>query len=130
MAARGTSQLVELITMTAAHFKLSAIVQDQEIIAPLQRSELLDAIEVHDRTAVNAAKLPGIKPLLDAIDRGPNAERLSGGVNLYVVRGGRQVFDLGYSLKEDSVLGTDDDLLRVFPSLLYLGPGMNERSCS
>ena len=116
--------------MTAAHLELSAIVQDQKIIAALQRTELLDAIEVHDGTAVNAAKLPGIKPLLDAIDRGSNAEHLSRSVDLYVVRGRRQMLDLAYGLKEDSILGTDDDLLRVFPSLLYLGPGMNERSCS
>src|SRR5207248_8888192 len=63
-----TSQLFELIAMAPAHLQLTPIVEHEQVIAPLQRLELLYEIEVHDGATMNAPEFLWIETLFDRVE--------------------------------------------------------------
>src|SRR5205807_645549 len=113
MAARGTSKLLELLTMASAHLELASVVQHKQIITALKSTKLLDAIEVHDDAAMDAAELLWIQALFDGVDGGTNAKHLAGSMNLHVVCRGGEMLNFAYRLEENPILRTDDDLFRI-----------------
>jgi len=115
MTTGDTSQLLELITVATTHLELGSVIQNEQIIAALKCTKLPNAIEVHNCATMDAPKLPGIQTLFDGVDGGANAKRLAGGMDLHVVCGGREVVDFTHCLKEDSILRTNNDLLRILP---------------
>jgi len=112
-----TSQLFELIAMAPAHLQLTPIVEHEQVIAPLQRLELLYEIEVHDGATMNAPEFLWIETLFDRVDRRTDAKTLAVAMDLHVVSSGREVVDLADRLKKDSILRTDNDLFRILPDL-------------
>src|SRR5437660_11033647 len=99
MAARGTSKLLELLTMASAHLELASVVQHKQIITALKSTKLLDAIEVHDDAAMDATELLWIQTLFDGVDGGTNAKHLAGSMNLHIVCGGGEMLNFAYRLE-------------------------------
>src|SRR5205807_9210645 len=106
--------LLELFPMAAAHLELRAIVEREHVIASLQGAEFFHAIEIDNGAAMDSAKLLRIKTLLDGVDRRSNPKHLPRRVNMNIVGGSSQIVDLPDGLEEYAVLGTNDNLLRIF----------------
>src|SRR5690242_4570042 len=131
LISRTSEHLAQLVAMAAAHLQLRAVIEIQQVVAALQWTILLHAVEVHDRTAMDATELPRIEALLDRVDGGTDTKLLSRRMNVHVIGGGGQVVNFRNRLQENAVGRPDNNLLRIFAHAFFRGisAGLHVRCC-